>query len=343
MIFVDMLRSINQHVCNNAIPRNSLDDALSLFGGIVFSNCFSPAPDTPRGLASIWTSTYPKWNGCDERIKWPDRFLNNDLDNIWKLFQRARGGFSLNLFLPKGANTMSFSDDVRANSILFENNDLAHFLNTIQIQDNSVTYINLNEYHDGIDQINGMASRMNEVYNSVATKLTLIYHKLNKFDFDIILIFSDHGCLLDTDNNYLPCRGRIQTYLQLFIKGNELNAIKRNNKLCSCMDIFPTIANLLGEPIYNRIDGEDLMQGNNHPYLVIEDYTEFTTTLSQVLGWWGIIFPTNQVITDYTGIWTTSNNRILSSEKTLIYEKILKNYASQYSVNKEKWRFLNGR
>ena len=69
MIFVDMLRAINQNVCNDEVPWNRLDDALSKFGGIVYSNCYSPAPDTPRGLASIWTGTYPKVNGCDTRSK----------------------------------------------------------------------------------------------------------------------------------------------------------------------------------------------------------------------------------------------------------------------------------
>ena len=33
MIFVDMLRAINQNVCNEKAPWNKLDDALSRGGG----------------------------------------------------------------------------------------------------------------------------------------------------------------------------------------------------------------------------------------------------------------------------------------------------------------------
>ena len=341
MVFVDMLRAFSQHVCNDGVPWNKLDDVLASFGGIVYSNCYSPSPDTPRGLASIWTGTYPKWNGCDERIKYPKFFLDDAMDNLWKLFLRTAEDCSFNLFLQKkSVNFHSLPKGVEEHAILFDDDDLLSFLDSVRIEENSVTYINLNDYHTGIDKVRAATDKMGVVYDMVAEKLKAIFDKHPRDTFDIGLIFSDHGCSLDRDGGILSHRGRIQTYLQLWVKNAGIDELHRNNKMCSCMDIFPTIAFLLKGMVLNRIDGINLLSNAYHPYLVIEDYSVFTTEMKQILGWWGVLFPQKHIFTDIYDRWYSTANATLSPREIELCKKILENYASQYPHNIKKQKMI---
>lgn len=281
-------------------------------------------------------------NGCDTRIKYPQSFLNPDIDNLWKLFKRKH--LSLNLFLPRGYYDLDMGvlpRDTEKDSVLFDDDNLNRFVNSVEIKDNSVTFIVLHDYHAIIDDIHANPNRMDKCYEIVGGEIDLIFDKFNRDMFDIVVIFSDHGCLLGGDIGGFPHRGRIQTYLQLWIKNAGIDNITRNNKLCSCMDLFPTMASLLGDLVLNRIDGVNLMR-DLHSYLVIEDYLHFTVTLEQVLGWWGVIFPDELLITDCSGNWYVNGAQVqLHPEQREMFETILKNYASQYAENTKGQRILN--
>ncbi|MBR1647904.1 MAG: hypothetical protein IJ685_14200 [Selenomonadaceae bacterium] len=333
MVFVDMLRAVNQNLCNKSVPWNKLDEALAKFGGTVYSKCYSPAPDTPRGLASIWTGTYPKMNGCNSRIKYPRYFLNDNLDNIWKLFERNH--MSLNLFVEKyclEAGELPFSCEERNDIAIFDDNDLNRFVRSVKIRDNSVTFITLNEYHHGIDALHCLED-LEHVYKTVGNKIDLIFDSLGRDTFDIVVIFSDHGCLLKGDS-LIYHNGRIQTYLQLWVKNAGMDTLTVDNRMCSCMDIFPTMAFLMDDFVLNRVDGLNLFMNIGHPFLVIEDYFDFSATLSQVLGWYGIIFPNLFFRTDCSGKWYSEGGEFdLEPDLKKTFETILCNYATDYDEN----------
>lgn len=344
MIFVDMLRAINQNICNDSAPWNKLDDALSKFGGVVFSRCYSPAPDTPRGLASIWTGTYPKVNGCDARIKYPRYFLNQDLDNIWKLFERNH--LSLNLFMPKGyidLGELPFSCEDRNDITLFDDNDLKRFVSSVKIENDSVTFIALNDYHAVIDESNANEKFLGFLYDLVGSEIDLIFDSFGRDDFDAVVIFSDHGCLLSSDPpKLLTHNGRVQIYLQIWVKGAGIDDLTRDDRLCSCMDIFPTMAFLMNDFVLNRVDGLNLFTNDEHPFLVIEDYLNFSSNLLQVLGWYGIIFPDIFIQTDCSGNWF-HEDKLIEIDPALkkIFETILRNYASNYAENTKTQRIID--
>ena len=334
MIFIDMLRAVNQNVSNSKAPHNRLDDALEKFGGIVFSNCYSPAPDTPRGLASIWTGSYPKINGCDQRIKYPRFFLNDNLDNLWKLFKRTN--LELNLFMPKvclelGEMPKNFDFE---KTTLFDDNDLINFCDSVQIKDNSVTYVTLNDYHAIIDDTRAKLSGLAHLYDVVGREVDLIYSKLIENNFDIVVIFSDHGCLLEGDAGGLGSRGRIKTYLQIWVKNIGVDKIIRDDRLCSCMDLFPTMAYLLNGFVLNRTDGLNLFKTSGHDFLILEDYLNFSATLIQVLGWYAVILPDYFIQTDCTDNWYLNyRSVILQPELKEQFKTILSNYATDYAEN----------
>ena len=334
MIFVDMLRAVNQNVCNRAATWNKLDDSLAKFGGIVYSNCYSPAPDTPRGLASIWSGSYPKFNGCDARIRYPKYFLDKSLDNMWRLFKRKN--LALNLFVKKGNLKFGILPEEATdnNCNCFDDDDLKRFLDSVQISDNSATFIALEDYHLVLDDIHYRLSGLNRLYELVGGEIDLIFDKLGRDQFDTVLIFSDHGCMLEGDVGGLSHKGRIQTYLQLWIKNSGTDNFVRSDKFCSCMDIFPTMAFLLNDLILNRIDGLNLLTNNIHPFLVIEDYLRFSVTLEQVLGWWGIILPNGIIQTDCHDNWYYNGAPVqISPEQKAVFKTVLRNYSGSYEEN----------
>jgi len=65
---------------------NPLDVSLKELGGTYFKNCFSPGPDTPRGIATFTSGKIPYLNGCDTRVKWPRYFLDGNLKTIYDFF-----------------------------------------------------------------------------------------------------------------------------------------------------------------------------------------------------------------------------------------------------------------
>ncbi len=333
MIFVDMLRAVNQNVCNESAPRNRLDDALSKVGGIVYSRCYSSSPDTPRGLASIWTGTLPRVNGCDKRTKYPRYFLNENLDTIWKLFKRKH--LSLNLFVSKDSLEIGvLPEEILSDANIYDDSNLNRFLDSVQIKDNSVTFLELHDYHAIVDDTEYKLSGLDFIYETVGGEIDLIFDKFGRDNFDIVIIFSDHGCLQEGDEHIMSHRGRIQTYLQLWIKNAEIDELNRDDRLCSCMDIFPTMAFLLNDFVLNRIDGLNLLTNAQHSFLVIEDYMDVKVSLSQTPEWWGIIFPDFNVQTDCWGNWYSDGKRIqLNSEQEETFSTILKNYVGSYEEN----------
>ena len=64
-LFCDMLRANKLKIINTDIKRfTSLDKWLLKFGGTIYKKCYTPAPDTPRSLACLYSGRYPIRNGC---------------------------------------------------------------------------------------------------------------------------------------------------------------------------------------------------------------------------------------------------------------------------------------
>lgn len=84
MLFVDMLGADYLNIGNKRCRSGSMDRLLESLGGTFFERCYTPAPDTPRSSACMWSGVYPKENGCNNRLKYPGRYLQTKT-NLWKL------------------------------------------------------------------------------------------------------------------------------------------------------------------------------------------------------------------------------------------------------------------
>jgi len=80
LVFIDMMRTDLLSVYNqNVKDKTSFDLLLEKIGGCIYTNCYTPAPDTPRSLACLQTGLHPYFNGCNTRIKWPKYYVKEEV------------------------------------------------------------------------------------------------------------------------------------------------------------------------------------------------------------------------------------------------------------------------
>ena len=58
-LFLDMIGGEYINICNPEEKSTSFDKLIRDIGGKVYTNCYTPAPDTPRSSACMWTGVYP--------------------------------------------------------------------------------------------------------------------------------------------------------------------------------------------------------------------------------------------------------------------------------------------
>lgn len=51
MIFIDMLRPNLLHIIDESQPAREVEKVFEKWGGTLYTNCFTPSPDTPRSNA----------------------------------------------------------------------------------------------------------------------------------------------------------------------------------------------------------------------------------------------------------------------------------------------------
>ena len=86
-LFVDMIRPNRLSIFNNQIKVDTpLDISFKNLGGTIFNNCYTPGPDTPRGMSTFFTGVDPYENGCNTRLKWPQFFLKENQQTIFDIF-----------------------------------------------------------------------------------------------------------------------------------------------------------------------------------------------------------------------------------------------------------------
>lgn len=83
LAFFDMIRVDHIQMYNPQAEKTVFDTMFQKIGGTLFSKCYTPAPDTPRSLACLWSGYVPSNNGCDTRIKWPHFFMKEGISTIF--------------------------------------------------------------------------------------------------------------------------------------------------------------------------------------------------------------------------------------------------------------------
>lgn len=288
MIFVDMLRPNLLNMGNKRIRDTELDKVLKPWNGTFYSNCFTPGPDTPRSTACLWSSLYPIKNGCNTRIRYPYFYLREPENNFLTLLKK--NGYKMNFVInvqneQLGELPVKFSEDC-----YYEDGTLEERLKRVEVTDNSFTYISIQDYHAVVNDWHA-SPRAAVVGNElVAREIRMIESVLPLNQFDCVILYSDHGWKKGREPMDTPLQrlGRNRTQIMCYVAEKNQNEYRTDKRLCSIMDLGPTICEMAGIDVPYETDGMPLQGSKQYKRILIEDPVNFKVTIGQTIEVWGV-------------------------------------------------------
>ncbi|MBC2850937.1 hypothetical protein H5J22_05730 [Cetobacterium sp. 8H] len=282
LIFCDMVRGNLLHNINKNIKKSKFDLFLENLGGTLYTNAYTPAPDTGRAYSMLQTGLSCKKNGCDDVWKYPEFFLKEDIEILDEILLKEdiettyigtkRNDLS-GVFSKKVKNKIliDFKIQTYEKSFLILNEKLKKF-------DKTFTWICLDDYHVAADDY-GASMKSDDVGKE---KLFNIFEKLftvlDKNDFDEIIILSDHGNVHKygfKDSRILNLLNDDRTKILLYRVTKKNQEFKLNNELRSILDVFPTIIESF-ELQNRKVCGVSLNQKVTDERIIsMESYSEF--------------------------------------------------------------------
>jgi hypothetical protein len=228
-VFIDMFNTDLLKNYNKKQSKTLVDDYFENFGGLLYTNVWTPCPDTARSLSSFWSGIPCYRNGCNKRGKYPSDFL---IDNSF-LDKLEKSNVEINIFAPTNRKEMIFPAKYTQNS--YQLNNLED-LN--KVSKNSYSFIDLPDLHHVIDDRGSTKRGMNAAHLQLIDSLNYIFDTIDKNLFDRIIFFSDHGNILTKEINtdtYFIGSARSRIFLLIYERGN--NKLKTNNNFSSITEI----------------------------------------------------------------------------------------------------------
>jgi len=301
IIFCDMLRA---NLLETFKPETNsgqpMDDWFYRIGGTAFTNCYTPSPDTARSLACFYTGLYPKKNGCNHRIMWPEHFLDEKNKTIFDIFLDK--SFSIVSYIDKRKSDIGFFPKRNKDSMnLYHKLDDA--LSSPELEsENLLFFAALDDCHFAIDD-HGQNEKAHFIgQKHLSNSFEKIFNKFDKDDFDSIVIFSDHGCKLGFKENYkekpIDKLNSDRTQIVMHVRSKGEHSVIQNNKLSSIMDVFPFFCDKLNF-VPNQLDGISFFSNIQHKEIVIEDCSSFSPTLYNSYDIWSVRTPTHLYCLDF--------------------------------------------
>lgn len=328
-IFIDMIRANRLSTFNSNIKKDTpLDIALKEMGGTTYTNCFIPGPDTPRGMSTFYTGINPYKNGCNTRLKWPQYFLDKDLNTIFDLF--IDKGFKIDCFAsPKERDIGLYPSHINNMNVHNKDDDLNKYLSELKLQNDHFLFVSIPDYHLAFDDFGYSVSGEKKAYKVVKSVFDIVFNNLNKDDFDHIFIFSDHGFKFSVERktepkSYILNEDRTNSIMLHRTKGQE--SLVKNDKLCSLADLYPTYEAILGN---HQTKNFSLLSDNEHKFIVLEDHINFAPSINQNIELWALVNKDIIYIRELDKVSLINRaTREVSNEIITEYDDILKNNSS---------------
>lgn len=289
-LFIDMLRTDFLSSYNSTVKKSEIDLFMEEMKGTLFTNCFTNGPDTPRSLSSFWSGISCLNNGCKRRTQYPRYFLRTE--SFLSRLQEHKFKLCFST-IPSRLQTGILPPDAPHQAKDAIKYDLDTFLNNFELDLNSFVFIDICDSHWAINDWGANYLGVRKGHEEVSRTLQFIRERIDIEAFDIVILFSDHGHLIDGeggenlfDNILQPKRSRVLMFWHR--KGDE--SFQTNDKLSSMTDVYPTLLNACGIP-YNeeKIDGIDLFDKKEHEYICMEDSFDFAPLINLNLDIWGVI------------------------------------------------------
>lgn len=289
IVFIDMVRTDLLSVYNKKIKNTPIDEILEHIGGTLYSNCYTPAPDTSRSNACMQTGLYPFFNGVDSRVKRASDYIK---DEIPTLFDKAiEHGYTIDAFMDSKLSKWGLVKCIEKSKIRNHTSLKELDANDISGKENNLVFVASQDLHFAIDSY-GPNSRghrigylkIKELFDNFLTD-EYISH------FDHIFIYSDHGLKLSTDNrnsNILDLLNDGRTNILMFHHVKDQKDVVIDNRLSCITDLYATIIDIMGEdnfrqgtsflspPVVNRI-------------IHVEDHKDFNVEPNKAVCLWRVI------------------------------------------------------
>lgn len=288
-----MLRPNILNIWNKNNPITLFDEWLANFGGTVFLRAYTPGPDTPRSQAAMWSSRYPKFNGCNTRLKYPQYNLLNPQNNYLRLL--INEGYQLNVHISESTKILGELPEAFDGECNYSNDLLVEdYLRNLVIENNSLTYLFFDDFHYAVDDYRSREGASTFGINQIMKWIKTIDNTISIHSFDLVLMHSDHGFKKYGENLISPYDwiGEKRSNVFMFLHQKGDTRIEIDKQIRSVMDIGPTICELIGVRIPYQIDGKTLLDKKGLDYLVVSDHKSFDVGLSVPVVFWGIY--TNQ-------------------------------------------------
>ncbi len=288
-IFVDMIRANRLSTFNREKSNKTpLDYAFEELGGTVYSNCFTPGPDTPRGMSSFLTGNDPFINGCNTRLKWPQFFLNKNQKSIFDIF--LENDYKIDSFSsPQERENGLFPENVANMDIHNDEYDLSDFLSKIELDKKHFIFLSLADFHSAFDDYGYNTNGEKKAYDLVKKSYDKIFEKFDKNDFDHIFIFSDHGFKFSLERKLQPDElllNEDRTNCILLHRMKYQEELDVNDKLCSLSDFYATYQDILNLDIER---GFSFLSNKEREFVFIEEHLDFLPQLNQNIELWAVV------------------------------------------------------
>ena len=122
----------------------------------------------------------------------------------------------------------------------------------------------------------------------------------------------------------------------MFIRKKGDNSLKTDSKLCSNLDLFPTLCELVGEAIPKEIDGKSLLS-DEHEYVLLEDHQNFSVELGQTIEHWGVVLKDGIYRLECSGEWSENAKQNPDFECNS-WKKIIEDKMDNYEENHKLWQ-----
>ncbi|MDB9900849.1 hypothetical protein OAD37_03555 [Gammaproteobacteria bacterium] len=328
-IFIDMIRANRLSTFNSNIKKDTpLDIAFKEMGGTTYTNCFIPGPDTPRGMSTFYTGVNPYQNGCNTRLKWPQYFLDKDLNTIFDLF--IDKGFKIDCYAsPKERDTGLYPSHINDMNVHNKDYDLNKYLSELKLQNDHFLFVSIPDYHWAFDDFGYSVSGEKKAYKVTKSVFDIVFKNLNKDDFDHIFIFSDHGFKFTVEQkrepkSFMLNEDRTNSIMLHRTKGQE--SLVKNDKLCSIADLYPTYEAILYS---HQTKNFSLLSDNEHKFIVLEDHINFAPSINQNIELWALVNKDIIYIRELDKVSLINRaTREVTNEIIAEYDDILKNNSS---------------
>jgi hypothetical protein len=328
-IFIDMIRANRLSTFNADVNDDTpLDTAFKDLGGTIYNNCFTPGPDTPRGMSTYYTGVNPYLNGCNTRLKWPKFFLNKELTTIFDLF--IDKNYQINCFSsPRERETGLFPRHISDMDIHNADIDMNKYLSELKLDDNHFVFISIPDYHWAFDDFGYSKSGEKKSYKITKKIWDIVFKNLNKDDFDHIFIFSDHGFKFSVEKKLEPkalMLNEDRTNSIMLHREKGQNNLVKNNKLCSIADLYTTYEDILNVEHTKSIS---LLSKKEHEFIILEDHINFAPSINQNIELWALVNKNRIYIRELDKAITINRQTRKVEHKIVVeYDNILKDNSS---------------